>query len=77
MKYEHICIELIQLSSLNIIHIFILIQSLLLQQQCDKYWGDVFSMQKYVRHGDVHIWLESTIEMAQLTVRNFRIQRVS
>ncbi|KAK3090093.1 hypothetical protein FSP39_009137 [Pinctada imbricata] len=44
-------------------------------QQCDKYWGDVFSMQKYVRHGDIHIWLDSTVEMAQLTIRSFRIQR--
>ena len=34
-------------------------------------------MQKYVRHGDVHIWLDSTIEMAQLTIRAFRIQRAS
>ncbi|XP_069126271.1 receptor-type tyrosine-protein phosphatase epsilon-like [Argopecten irradians] len=44
-------------------------------QQCDKYWGDVFSMQKYVRHGDIHIWLDSTMEIAQLTIRNFRIRR--
>ncbi|XP_033738828.1 receptor-type tyrosine-protein phosphatase mu-like [Pecten maximus] len=44
-------------------------------QQCDKYWGDVFSMQKYVRHGDIHIWLDSSMEIAQLTIRNFRIKR--
>ncbi|KAJ8305250.1 hypothetical protein KUTeg_015795, partial [Tegillarca granosa] len=44
-------------------------------QQCDKYWGDVFSMHKYVRHGDIHIWLDSTMEIAQLTVRSFRIQK--
>ncbi|CAG2209683.1 LAR [Mytilus edulis] len=43
-------------------------------QQCDKYWGDVFSAQRYVRHGDIHIWLDATMEMAQLTVRSFRIQ---
>nr|XP_022317886.1 receptor-type tyrosine-protein phosphatase epsilon-like isoform X2 [Crassostrea virginica] len=44
-------------------------------QQCDKYWGDVFSMHKYVKHGDIHIWLESTMEISQLTIRTIRIQR--
>ena len=49
---------------------------LFFQQQCDKYWGDVFSAQRYVRHGDIHIWLDTTMEMAELTVRSFRIQHV-
>ncbi|XP_062592748.1 receptor-type tyrosine-protein phosphatase epsilon-like isoform X2 [Saccostrea cucullata] len=44
-------------------------------QQCDKYWGDVFSMHKYVKHGNIHIWLESTMEISQLTIRTIRIQR--
>jgi hypothetical protein len=36
----------------------------------------VFSAQRYVRHGDIHIWLDSTMEMAQLTIRSFRILQV-
>lgn len=34
-------------------------------------------MHKYVKHGDIHIWLESTMEISQLTIRTIRIQRVS
>lgn len=34
-------------------------------------------MHKYVKHGDTHIWLESTMEISQLTIRTIRIQRVS
>ncbi|XP_025109408.1 receptor-type tyrosine-protein phosphatase kappa-like isoform X2 [Pomacea canaliculata] len=44
-------------------------------QQCDKYWNDMNSSHKYVRHGDIHIWNEDTVFMAQLTVRTFRIQQ--
>ncbi|KAL5022618.1 hypothetical protein ScPMuIL_001773 [Solemya velum] len=44
-------------------------------QQCDKYWGDVMSLQKYVRHGNIHIWLEGTIVMAKLIIRTFRVQK--
>ena len=34
------------------------------------------SSHKYVRHGDIHIWNEDSVFLAQLTVRTFRIQRV-
>ncbi|KAL8582184.1 hypothetical protein ACOMHN_004103 [Nucella lapillus] len=44
-------------------------------QQCDKYWNDMVSSHRYVRHGDIHIWNEDSIFMAQLNIRTFRIQR--
>ena len=51
-------------------------EAVLLQQQCDKYWNDLASSHKYVRHGDIHIWTEDIVLMAKLCVRTFRIQRV-
>ena len=48
-----------------------------LQQQCDKYWGDVLSVQKHVQQGDVHIFLDSILELSRLTIRTFHIQKVS
>ncbi|XP_060594433.1 receptor-type tyrosine-protein phosphatase kappa-like isoform X2 [Ruditapes philippinarum] len=42
-------------------------------QQCDKYWGDILSVQKYVRHGDIHIYLKDKLELSKLTVRTFQI----
>ncbi|KAK3577546.1 hypothetical protein CHS0354_026514 [Potamilus streckersoni] len=44
-------------------------------QQCDKYWGDVLSVQKYVRHGDIHIYLEDVLVLAKLMIRTFKIRR--
>ncbi|XP_070194716.1 receptor-type tyrosine-protein phosphatase kappa-like [Littorina saxatilis] len=44
-------------------------------QQCDKYWNDMASSHRYVRHGDIHIWNEDSVIMAQLNIRTFRIQR--
>ena len=53
----------------HIYHIFF-------QQQCDKYWGDVLSVQKYVRQGDIHICLDSILELSKLVIRTFHIQKV-
>ncbi|XP_041366753.1 tyrosine-protein phosphatase 12-like [Gigantopelta aegis] len=44
-------------------------------QQCEKYWDDLLSITKYVRHGDIHIWTEDSILLAQLNIRTFRIQK--
>ncbi|XP_076440176.1 receptor-type tyrosine-protein phosphatase kappa-like isoform X2 [Babylonia areolata] len=44
-------------------------------QQCDKYWNDMASSHRYVRHGDIHIWNEDSVFMARLNIRTFRIQR--
>ncbi|XP_055956431.1 receptor-type tyrosine-protein phosphatase kappa [Patella vulgata] len=44
-------------------------------QQCDKYWDDFLGVKKYVRHGNIHIWTEESIYMAQLNIRTFRIQK--
>ena len=49
---------------------------LFLQQQCDKYWGDVLSVQKHVQQGDIHIFLDSILELSRLTIRTFHIQKV-
>ncbi|XP_045159751.1 receptor-type tyrosine-protein phosphatase mu-like isoform X3 [Mercenaria mercenaria] len=42
-------------------------------QQCDKYWGDILSVQKYVRHGDIHIFLKDKLELSKLVIRTFQI----
>ena len=47
------------------------------QQQCDKYWGDILSVQKYVRQGDIHIHLKETLELSKLVIRTFQIHEVS
>ncbi|KAL4236575.1 hypothetical protein ACF0H5_004960 [Mactra antiquata] len=41
--------------------------------QCDKYWGDILSVKKYVRHGNIHIELKQTLELSKLVIRTFQI----
>ncbi|WAR23087.1 PTPRM-like protein [Mya arenaria] len=42
-------------------------------QQCDKYWGNILSVQKYVRQGNIHIVLKDTLELSKLVIRTFQI----
>ena len=47
------------------------------QQQCDKYWNEMCSTGKHVKHGDIHVYTEHSLFMARLNVRTFRIYKVT
>lgn len=47
-----------------------------LQQQCAKYWEDMFGKLKNVVYGDIEIHLEETESFMHMTVRNLSVQKV-
>ena len=57
--------------------IYTVIYLTVFQQQCEKYWGDLFSAQRHIRQGDIHISLKEKLELAKLVIRTFHIRKVS
>ena len=41
-----------------------------MQQQCERYWHN-----EHARYADIDVWLDSTHETADVTVRTFRVAK--